>query len=411
MTATGVPARRCAGTPAAQLNVTSLSMNSLLPRLRDDAVIRKFDGDRRTSHFIVAVDGRHFLVSERVAVLLEMLRENLAATTVAGRMTRQFGQAFDAKELESALRFRVPAVFFRREAAPGIVAPLSAQLRLFEAATLAPVLQSLAALFAPSAVIALLGAFLIADAMVGTAIWRQGLGVASSCSFAGAVALIVAGVAIHELGHLSACRRYGASHGGIGAGLYWCMPVFYAEVHGAWLLSRRERAVVDIAGVYFQCVYLLVLDIVWLAQASGTVFVALWTTHFLILNTLNPVLKYDGYWLLCDLSGRHNLHAQIRAIARQSVGALLRRRSCAPPPVRDAALLGAFVALATAYFAYLLYFMAHNLAFAASNLSGEHSAWQFALAAAGLALLTIAAAGVSLLLARAVRSIADHVPR
>ncbi len=389
----------------------STSMKSVLPRLRDDAVIRRFDGNSGAPHYIVAVDGRHFLVSETTAALLEMLREGAPATTVASRMTRQFGRPYDTEELESALRLRMPTILFRREATSALANPLSVRLRLLDAGTLAPVLGLLSALFAPHVAIALLSAFLIADALVGAAIWREGLGVASSCSFAGALALIIAGVAIHELGHLSACRRYGAAHGGIGAGLYWCMPVFYAEVHGAWLLPRKERAVVDIAGVYFQCVYLMALAIVWLAYPSGTIFVALWTSHFLVLNTLNPVLKYDGYWLLCDLSGRHNLHAQIRAIAQRSVAAVLRRRSCTPPPARDAALLALFLALASAYFAYLLYFMAHNIAYAASNLSGEHSAWQFALATTGLVLLTAAAAGVSLLLARAVRSIADHVPR
>lgn len=386
-------------------------MQPALPRLRDDAVIRKFDGATGTPHYIVAVDGRHFLVSETVAALLELLRAELPLTTLTSRMTRHLGRSFDIEELQSVLHLRMPTVLFQRESTPGLAAPLTAGLRLFEAETLAPLLRVLTALFAPSVVVALLGAFLIADAMVGAAIWRQGLGVASPCSFAGALALIIVGVAVHELGHLSACRRYGAQHGGIGAGLYWCMPVFYAEVHGAWLLPRKQRAVVDIAGVYFQCVYLMMLNIVWFAQASGTVFVAVWTTHFLILNTLNPVLKYDGYWLLCDLSGRHNLHAQIRAIARRSVAALLRRRPCTPPPAADAALFGLFLALAAAYFAYLLYFMAHNLAYAASNLSGEQSVWRLALAATGLALLTVAATGVSLLLARAVRSVVDYAPR
>ncbi|HZF17209.1 MAG TPA: hypothetical protein VE046_14820 [Steroidobacteraceae bacterium] len=385
-------------------------MNSPLPRLRDDVVIRRFDGDARAAQFVAAVDGRHFLISDVAAALLEMTREASTPTALASRMTREFGRSYDTAELERTLRTRIPAVFFQREDTARLGGPLSARLRLFSAAALAPLLEVLATGFAPIVAIVLLGAFLVADAAVGAALWQQGLGVASSSSFAGALALIVAGVAIHEVGHLSACRRYGATHGGIGAGLYWCMPVFYAEVHGAWMLARKERAVVDIAGVYFQCVYLLVLATVWLAHPSGTVFVALWSSHFLVLNTLNPVLKYDGYWLLCDLSGRYNLHAQIRAIARQSLDSLW-RGSCTPPPARDVALLALFLALATAYFAYLLYFMGHNLAYAASNLSGDRSAWQLSLASMGLVLLVAAAAGVSLLLARAVQSIVGHAPR
>ncbi len=68
-----------------------------------------------------------------------------------------------------------------------------------------------------------------------------------------AATLTALGIIVHEIGHLTACSRYGAQHGGIGIGIYWCMPVFYAEVNGAWMLPRLQRAVVDVGGLYFQC--------------------------------------------------------------------------------------------------------------------------------------------------------------
>jgi len=134
--------------------------------------------------------------------------------------------------------------------------------------------------------------------------------------------LTVLGVLVHELGHLAACVRYHASHGGIGVGLYWCVPVFFAEVHGAWLLARQQRAVVDAGGLYLQSVYLALLGATYLVSEAPAVLAAIVCSHYLMLHTLNPVLKYDGYWLLSDLTGVHNLHQSVRRIAAGACRAL-----------------------------------------------------------------------------------------
>ncbi|MGH8264883.1 MAG: hypothetical protein ACRETU_05045, partial [Steroidobacterales bacterium] len=223
-------------------------------------------------------------------------------------------------------------------------------------------------------------------------------------SASSALLLVLAGVFLHEIGHLAACRHFGAPHGGLGCGLYWCLPVFYAEVHGAWLLARRQRAVVDVAGIYFQCIFLAVVAAGWLLWRSGTLWLTLWLSHFLILNTLNPVLKYDGYWLLSDLSGRHNLHAFIRESARRLVRRL-RGTADSPPAPEDHWLVAAFLCLAGLYFAYLIQFMGHNLAYAVLVLQSTHSVWQFIASGSALLLISIAGIGISGLLARAVASV------
>src|SRR6185295_11419488 len=136
----------------------------------------------------------------------------------------------------------------------------------------------------------------------------------TSAQLAGAAVLTTLGVLVHELGHLAACVKYRASHGGLGIGLYWCVPVFFAEVHGAWLLARHERAVVDAGGLYTQGVYVALLGAAYLASGAPAVLAAIVCTHYLMLHTLNPVLKYDDYWLLSDLTGVHNLHQSVRRI-------------------------------------------------------------------------------------------------
>ncbi|MGH7488587.1 MAG: hypothetical protein ACREMY_23755, partial [bacterium] len=372
-----------------------IPMESAFPRLREDVVIRRFDGDGQRPQFVAAIDDRHFLLSEASAALLEMTRRHTSLEGIARNMQLHFGRSFAAAELAATLRSKVPSILVRAEAGQDAASRLNLRLRLISAKALTPVLQMTRFLFSPLVGMFAVTAIVALDVLVLLNLWRNGIASAANASASGALLVILAGVVLHEVGHLSACRRFGAPHGGIGCGLYWCLPVLYAEVHGAWLLPRRQRAVVDLGGVYFQCVFLATVALAWLLHPSGTLLVALWTSHLLVFNTLNPVLKYDGYWLLSDLSGRHNLHSTIRQLANRSWQKLVGRSDSAWPALPDGLLLCLFVVLALFYFGYLIHFFANSLAFAASALQLEQRPWQLALRLTGLSMLAVAALGVS----------------
>lgn len=380
-------------------------MDTTLPRLRDDAVIRRFDGGEPAASFIIEVDGRHYVATKWVVTLLELTRHARTHAALARGMFERFGRQFTDDELDVALRTRIPVAFFHADGAGADQGPLPWRWRVLNAAALEPVLQITSKLFYRPLAFALIALFLGLDVLVGLQVWRDGLSSASHGSLTGACAIVLAGVVLHEFGHLSACHRFGAPHGGIGVGLYWYMPVLYAEVHGAWMLPRLQRAAVDIAGIYFQCAFLAVVAALWLIHPFGTLLIVLWTSHFLVLNTLNPVLKFDGYWLLSDLSGHYNLHRRVRGIARQCWLALLRQPRSAWPSPQDCRLLSLFMALAGAYFAYLLHFLAHNLAYTASRIQLEQSVPRLATAVTGLALMATVALGVSVMLARAIHRV------
>jgi len=340
-------------------------------------------------------------------VLLEMTRQSPTLASLAQRMSERFGRSFTATELDQVLRQRIPAVMFGAHADSEPRGPLHLRFRLFRREVLTPLLLLTSKLFRRNVAIVLGCLFLAVDGFVVIELWRHGLESAPQASLAGALLLTLFGVAAHELGHLSACHRFGAPYGGIGFGLYWCLPVFYAEVHGAWLLTRTERSAVDIAGIYFQSLYLLGVATLYFVAPPGaplasTLLLALWGSHFLMLNTLNPVLKYDGYWLLSDLSGSYNLHRRMRDNARRCWAAMQRRPGAVWPEGRECLLLLVFLTLAATYFGYVLGFMAHNLAYAASRVGISQSAWHRLAAVCGLALAGAFALGVTLMLARAI---------
>jgi putative peptide zinc metalloprotease protein len=137
-------------------------------------------------------------------------------------------------------------------------------------------------------------------------------------------ALIVATAAFHEVGHAAACRRYGCEHGAIGVMLYMVFPAFYVNLSNAWRLSGRQRAVIDVGGIYFQLLTTVPLYLIHLLTGNIHCAVALVSVNVMVLFSLNPILKFDGYWLLVDLSGLVNLRARswkvVKEIVRWSLG-------------------------------------------------------------------------------------------
>jgi putative peptide zinc metalloprotease protein len=112
---------------------------------------------------------------------------------------------------------------------------------------------------------------------------------------------------LHEMGHISACRRFGAKHGSIGFGFYLFTPVFFADVSDAWKLHSSERIILDLAGVYMEIL-------------SGTIVMVLYfitKNHFLLnlevfilshtLVNFNPFMRFDGYWAITDFLNIPNL--------------------------------------------------------------------------------------------------------
>lgn len=111
----------------------------------------------------------------------------------------------------------------------------------------------------------------------------------------------------HELGHASACKHFGVRHGGIGFELYLNFPVLYTDVTEVWKLDRTQRCVVNLAGVYFQSYWLIILLVAFLMTGNDIVRYLILVMNLGFVMTLNPFFKFDGYWLASDLLGVPNL--------------------------------------------------------------------------------------------------------
>ncbi len=124
---------------------------------------------------------------------------------------------------------------------------------------------------------------------------------------AGLIVFMLLSSFFHELGHASACKYFGVRHGGIGFGLYLNFPVLYTDVTEVWKLDRKQRCVVNMAGVYYQCYLLIGLLAAFLFTGNEILRYLILIINLGFLMTLNPFFKFDGYWIASDLLGVPNL--------------------------------------------------------------------------------------------------------
>jgi putative peptide zinc metalloprotease protein len=123
-------------------------------------------------------------------------------------------------------------------------------------------------------------------------------------------------ILFHELGHATAAARYNLPPGSIGFGIYFFTPVFYTNTTHAWKIDSRKRLLVDCGGIYFQMIVLIPLSLIFLQQKSEIALYLIIVNLLTIITNLNPLLKYDGYWIFADLLNLNNLRAKTFSITR-----------------------------------------------------------------------------------------------
>ena len=147
----------------------------------------------------------------------------------------------------------------------------------------------------------------------------------------GLLLFMLASSFFHELGHASACKRFGIKHGGIGLGLYLNFHVLYTDVTEVWKLDRSRRCVVNIAGVYFQLMCIIPIIVCFMLTDSDVLHYMIIIMNFGFVMTLNPFFKFDGYWMASDILGVPNLRQRSKEIIRYYINKL-RRRSIGEMP-------------------------------------------------------------------------------
>ena len=116
----------------------------------------------------------------------------------------------------------------------------------------------------------------------------------------------------HEFGHAAAARRGGATPGAMGAGLYLVWPAFYTDVTDSYRLGRGGRVRTDLGGLYFNAIVAVGIAGLWSVTRYDSLLLVVATQILQMLRQLTPLVRFDGYHVLADVTGVPDLFHRIR---------------------------------------------------------------------------------------------------
>jgi putative peptide zinc metalloprotease protein len=112
---------------------------------------------------------------------------------------------------------------------------------------------------------------------------------------------------IHEFGHGLSCKVFGGEVHEMGA-LFLCLsPALYCNVSDAWTLPNKwHRIVISSAGIYVELIIGAAATFVWWNTPSqpfvnnlALSLMVVCTVSTVVFNA-NPLMRYDGYYVLAD---------------------------------------------------------------------------------------------------------------
>jgi putative peptide zinc metalloprotease protein len=113
---------------------------------------------------------------------------------------------------------------------------------------------------------------------------------------------------LHELGHAFACRRFGGECHELGIMFLVFIPTPYVDASTAWAFSNKwQRIFVGAAGMIVELFVASIAGFVWVLTGDINNIIAQLAFNAMLIASVttvvfnaNPLLRYDGYYILAD---------------------------------------------------------------------------------------------------------------
>jgi putative peptide zinc metalloprotease protein len=167
---------------------------------------------------------------------------------------------------------------------------------------------------------------------------------------------------LHELGHACAVKAWGGEVHEMGIMLLVLMPIPYVDASAASAFPEsRRRVVVGAAGMIVEVFLASIAMFLWVEAEPGLARAVLYDVMLIagvstVVFNANPLLRYDGYYILADLVQIPNL----RLRANQYLGRLVETRLFGAteqddaPPAGERAWLGVYAVLSFLYRTFVM---------------------------------------------------------
>ncbi len=112
---------------------------------------------------------------------------------------------------------------------------------------------------------------------------------------------------IHEFGHGLSCKAFGGESHEMGILLMCLSPALYCNVTDAWTLADKwKRIIISFAGIYVELVIAAIATFVWwytpqypVVNNISLCVMVLCSISTIVFNA-NPLMRFDGYYILAD---------------------------------------------------------------------------------------------------------------
>ena len=117
---------------------------------------------------------------------------------------------------------------------------------------------------------------------------------------------------VHEMAHALAANHFGCKVRAFGISFIVFYPRMFTDTTDSWRLPRKQRLLIDAGGIIGELLVGGIAALLWCytppGVAKSTMFYifAVSTLSTLLANG-NPLIRYDGYYILCDLVNMENL--------------------------------------------------------------------------------------------------------
>lgn len=131
---------------------------------------------------------------------------------------------------------------------------------------------------------------------------------------------------LHEFGHGLTCKHFGGECHEMGVMILVLTPCLYCNVSDSWMLpSKWRRAAIGFAGIYVEVLLAAIATFIWWFSQPGLLNNICLNIMFIssvstVLFNANPLLRYDGYYVLADLMEIPNMRQKATTITSRKMG-------------------------------------------------------------------------------------------
>lgn len=163
---------------------------------------------------------------------------------------------------------------------------------------------------------------------------------------------------LHEFGHALTCKHFDGECHELGVMLLAFTPCLYCDVSDSWMLAAKWRRIaVSAAGMGVEIVLASLCTFLWWFSEPGLLNVLCLNTMLVcsvstVLFNGNPLLRYDGYYILSDLVEVPNLAQQSKALVDRALSRVflgVKTSNDRALPERHRGLLAAYAVASTVY--------------------------------------------------------------